>query len=338
MTTFGVFVGDTTGAANGADNDSLTIQNNQILKATIGIQSIGGATAGQQDDNLLIDGNTIGDSVVANSIGRIGMNVGQATGATVSRNTVLNVVTTDSAITSSNNARGILISTGTANSSVVRNNVSGVRYTSTGGYAGKGIDINTGSATSNLTVANNFVSDIKGDGWSDVMSDGIAGIRILGTTGGINLYYNSVNLGSGSFAGNSSGTQSAALAIASTVTGLDIRNNILASNLVNTAASGAKTYAVFSATTTNAVFTPSKYNDSFASGAQGVLGSLNALDRTTLAAWQTATGQDGASVAGDPLFNSATDPPITNIPSAASNAGTPPGNPASPAGASPSTA
>jgi hypothetical protein len=307
ITNFGIFVGQTSGAANGEDNDNVAIQNNIIRRATIGIQAIGGTTAGQQNDNLFIDNNTIGDATVANSIGRIGMNVGQATGATVSRNTVFNVVTSDAGINANSNSRGIIISTGTTNSVVTRNNVNGIRYTNTSGYGGKGIDINTGSATSNLTVSNNFVSDITGDGWSDVTTDGIAGIRILGTTGGVNLYNNSVNLGSGTFAGNTSGTRSAALAIGASVTALDIRNNILSTNLVNSNASGARSYSVFNAATTNAGMATINYNDYAPSGTQGVIGSLNAVDATTLAAWQTATAQDANSLNVAPVFVSATD-------------------------------
>ncbi|MBS1797763.1 MAG: hypothetical protein JSS81_28330, partial [Acidobacteria bacterium] len=312
VTNFGIFAGDSTGAANGADNDNLTIQNNRIIKTTIGIQAVGGATAGQQNDNTVIDGNTIGDTVVSNSIGRTGLFVGQTTGGTISRNTIQNVVTTDSGITSSNNARGISVSTGVTNFSVVRNSVTGVRYTSTGGYAGKGIDVNTGNAASNLTIANNFVSDIRGDGWNSLTGDSIVGLRILGTTGGVNIYNNSVNLGSGSFAGNSSGTLSAAFYADSTVTALDVRNNVFATNLDNTAATD-KSYAVATTATSNTLFAQINYNDYFVSGAAGTIGLLNAIDSTTLAAWQTASGQDANSKAVDPQFTSATDLHLGNV-------------------------
>ncbi len=323
VVTFGVFVGDTTGAANGADNDNLTLQNNQILKSTIGIQAIGATTG--LNDNPLITGNTIGDAVNANSIGRIGMNVGQSTGATISLNTITNINTSDPAITSSNNATGMILGSGLVNSTVTRNTISGMRYTSTAGYGGKGMDINTGSTTSNLTVSNNFISDIAGDGWSDLTSDSIVGLRIQGTTGGVKLYHNSVNLGGGSFAGNIDGTASAALFLGSSTTGLDIRNNIFATNLNNTATASDKTYAIATAATTNSIFTTVNYNDYFVSGSASFVGLLNAIDRLTLANWRTASGQDLQSVAGDPLFLSATNLHlnISGGPSAAENVGTP---------------
>ena len=98
-----------------------------------------------------------------------------------------------------------------------------------------------------------MISDIRGDGWSSLLGDAVVGIRIgatngsNSTTGGIKLYNNSVNLGSGSFAGNASGTQSAALFLSSVTSDLDIRNNVFATNLLNSAASSAKSWAIYSA-------------------------------------------------------------------------------------------
>lgn len=301
---FGVFVGQTSGAANGEDNDNIAITGNTIRRCVIGIQTIGGTTAGQQNDNTFIDNNIIGDATAANSIGRYGMNVGQSTNATVSRNTIQNVITSDAAISSTNNATGIIISTGTTNSLFTRNNITGVKYTGTSGYGGKGFDISTGVTASNVTLSNNFVSDIGGDGWNALTSDAIIGIRITGTSGGFNLYHNTVNL-TGSFAGNTSGTQSAALFINSAVTALDIRNNIFVASLDNTNTTSDKTWAINSAAA-NTAFTTINYNDYSVSGAAGVLGFLTA-DLVTLADIQTATAQDANSINVAPVFVSATD-------------------------------
>ncbi len=321
VTTFAIFVGDTNGAANGPDNDNLTLQNNLIQKATIGVQAIG-ATAGP-NDNPLITGNELGDATtVSNSLGRIGMNVGESTGGTITLNTITNVVTSDSAISTNNNATGLILSSGLVNTSVTRNRITDVRYTSTGGYGGKGIDISTGNASSNLLIANNFVSNVKGDGWNALGSDSIVGLRIRGTTGGVKVYANSINLGSGDFAGNSSGTASAAFYAEAGVTGLDLRNNIFATNLNNTTTATDKTYAVATAATTSAQFTTIDYNDYFPSGTAGYVGLLNGVDRLTLSNWQGATGQDAASLSVDPLFVSATDLHLTT-PSPVENAGTP---------------
>jgi hypothetical protein len=377
--TFGVFVGDTTGASAGADNDNLIIQNNQINLARTGIQAVG--AAGGVLDGLQITGNLIGDNTLANSIGRIGITCSVADSATISGNTIKNIFlaadtastfamslasltnstvsqntisaiqstgssvltvgiaasTTTSNLTITQNTidgvsssgsvgpQGISIGTGVLSSSVTRNNVTNITYTGTSGYGGKGIDINTGSASSALTVANNFVSNIKGDAWTTGANilDTIMGIRVIGTTGGVNIYSNSVNLGSGSFTSASGATVTMAMYVASTATALNIRDNIFANNLDNTSSASDKNYAIYS-DAANTAFTDINYNDYFTSGAAGVLGFLTS-DRTTIAAWRTATGKDLQSIAGDPLFTSATDLHIlpTIAQSVVTNAGTP---------------
>jgi hypothetical protein len=210
---------------------------------------------------------------------------------------------------------------------VMRNNITGIRHTGAGGFGGVGIELTTQGGPINTILANNFISDIGGDGSSNALVNGIAGIRILGDTLGVSLYYNSVNLGSGSFAGNANGTQSAALAITNSTFGLDIRNNIFATNLVNTNAPGAKTYAILTSASSSGIFSAINHNDYYATGAQAVLGRLNNIDRTTLADWQTASGQDANSIAANPFFISPTDlhidPNPLRLASPVDNAATP---------------
>ena len=130
-----------------------------------------------------------------------------------------------------------------------KNNIYSLWYTGSSGYGAKGIELAasiTGNA--NLSIDNNLVSDLRGDGWTSLLSDAIVGIRLgavklpeatilSGTTNGLKLYNNTVNLTSGSYAGYNAATLSAALYLywGSTptgVTGIDIRNNIFVSNLV----------------------------------------------------------------------------------------------------------
>jgi hypothetical protein len=177
VTNVAIFAGAVDGGAAGADNDQLTIQNNRIFRSTIGIQAIG-SPAGPNDVMTIVD-NTIGDPVVADSIGRYGIVAGQTSGSTISRNTVRNVVTGDAATTPLNNATGIALTTGTVGTSVTRNIVTGIRYTGPSGYGGKGIDVDTGVAASDLTIANNAISDVRGDGWNDLGGNSIVGLRIL---------------------------------------------------------------------------------------------------------------------------------------------------------------
>ena len=303
VTNVAIFAGDADGGAGGADNDQLTIQNNRIFRSTVAIQAIG--TPGGPNDATTIVDNTIGDPVVGDSIGRHGIVVGQMTGGTISRNTITNVVTTDGATTPLNNPTGIALTAATVSTSVTRNVVTGIRYTGPAGYGGKGIDVDTGVASSDLTIANNAISDVRGDGWNDLGGNSIVGLRLLGTTGGVKVYNNSIRLGSGASFGNANGTASAAFFAAAGVTGLDVRNNIFATNLDNIAVSSDRTYAI--ATTATAPFSTVDFNDYFVFGPAGATGLLGGTDRFGISSWQAATGQDVASMEVDPHFVSATD-------------------------------
>ena len=312
------------GSNSSSDIDNLTIENNQIQRCTIGIQAFG--FTGAAMDDLVIRGNTIGGTAVADYIGRYGIYSGSASNALITGNTVRNVNMNIAAIAAANNATGIGLASNFVNSSVTRNNITNIAYTGTSGYGGKGIDVATGSSSSNLTIANNFISNIRGDGWSNLAGDSIVGMRIGGTTGGVNIWNNSINLGSGTFAGNSSGTASAALGVISGASALDIRNNILASNLDNTTASTDKTYAIATTATTNTLFAAIDNNDYYivpVSGTTGgFVGLLNALDRATLANWQTASGSDAASKDVNPNFVSATDLHLSDPTNAVVSGGT----------------
>jgi hypothetical protein len=299
-TTFaGIFAGSgTTASTTGialASNSNLTIANNTTIDSQYGIV-VAGSTVAQTGTS--ITGNTIGSATPADYIGLIGLFVSNLNGATVSNNNIFNI------ITGLLNPMGINIQGGVINSTFNANRIDAIRYTGTGGYGGKGININTGNAASNLTLSNNMISNIGGDGWSAFESDAIVGIRVLGTSGGLNIFHNTVNL-SGSFAGNTSGTLSAAMYFSSGASALNVRNNIFRTSLDNTAITTDKTYAIYTAGA-NTAFTSISHNNYVVSGTPGVLGFLSA-DQTTLPLLTTAFGQNTGSVSIAPVFVSATD-------------------------------
>lgn len=300
-TSYGIWAGSATIGTAGDDNDNLTIQNNSISKAYYGIRADAGATG--LNNTLVITGNSIGSATATNEVLYRGISLSQATGASVSNNTVFNML-----LTTAFNPAAIEIGTGVVSSTFNANIITEIAALNTGGYGGRGFTINTGNASSSLTLSNNSISNVRGSGWNSFTSDVIAGILIgnsASTTGGVNLYYNSVNLGSGTFAGNSSGTLSAALAVAqSGATNLDVRNNVFATNLVNSGAAAAKSYAIYSAAA-NTAFTNINFNDYYVSGTQGVLGFIGS-DRVDLAAIQAGFGQNASSINANPLFNTAT--------------------------------
>lgn len=309
---FGIYVGGN-GTAAGADNDNTVIFNNLIQRCQIGMQVIGDA-AGVLD-NLIISDNTIGGSVTADYIGRIGMQINQATGAIITKNTVKNHLYTAAA-----DGFGILLGSGFINSIVTRNNVTNLEASNSGGYGMTGIYIATANAASNLTVANNFVSDIRGWSWtSSILGDTVVGIRVVGAnTGGINIWYNSVNL-FGNYAGANQSTVTAAFMVNATApTNLDVRNNNFVNSFNNTTVTTDKNYAVYT-NSSNSIFSDINYNNYFVSGSQGVLGAINSTDVATLPALQTATAKDANSVNLDPLFISGSDlhlqsaSPVRNI-------------------------
>ncbi|WP_290662412.1 hypothetical protein, partial [Ignavibacterium sp.] len=170
---------------SGGDYDNTTIQNNEFQKSNTGMQFTGVSTG--ITNGGLVSKNTFGSDTDSLSIGNVGVILSYVDGLNFTENTIKNVKV-------GTNPKGLIVSTSTTNSSITRNLITGIVYTGSGGYGGKGVDINTGSATSNLTIANNMLSNIRGDGWSTFSTDAIVGIRILGTTGGLKLYYNSVNL------------------------------------------------------------------------------------------------------------------------------------------------
>ena len=294
-TSYAISAGSTIGST-GNDNDNLTIQNNVIMKAYYGIYASGASTG--LYNNMTILGNIIGDTNTNNTIGKYGIYLGYARSSNISQNSIKNINGTIS------NPIGMYIGTGIDSTTFLRNSISGIKYTGTSGYGGKGMDITTGISSSALTIANNLISDISGDGWNNFSTDNIIGIRISGSTGGIKIYDNSINL-SGTISRSGATTdKSAALYIASTVGGLDIKNNSLNNSIVNSSGTSAA-YAIYS-DAANTAFTAINYNNYFVAGSQAMLAYL-AADQSTLAAWKTASGQDVNSLNGNPAFASPTD-------------------------------
>ena len=310
LTTLGGIIasGSVLGSPAEVANTNTVITNNTLTKSQYGISVAGSATA---QSGTVISDNTIGSAIVTDYIGYAGVFLSNANAAQVKSNNIFNISTT------AFNPIGIDISAGVINSRFDANLIDNVKYTGTSGFGGKGINVNTGTATSNDTLSNNMVSNIGGDGWSNLLGDAIVGIRIgatgaaTTTTGGIFLYHNTVNL-LGPFAGNANGTASAALYLSSTATGIDLKDNILVSSLDNTNAAD-KTWAINSAGTVSgappalaAGFTANDYNDYSVSGSAGMLGFIGG-DRAALGNIQIGFGGNINSKNVMPVFTSASD-------------------------------
>jgi len=296
--TYGIHIGGSTltsTPSTGADNNNNTIKYNNISRSFCGI-GVSGTTT-NPSTGLTIEENYIGSSNASEYNGKYGTYLAYCTGATILSNTIFNQ------IGATTTPIGLNLGTDVLNSQISKNNINNITYTGTGGYGGRGMYISVGSTNCGLTFDNNVIYKIGGDGWSTFAGSSMVGMYFDGTTGGVNIYYNSVYL-SGEYARSTATLTAAILFNTTTVTNVDLRNNIFQNSMNNTTVETDKNYAIYS-TAPNTSFANINYNDYYANGPQGILGYLGG-DQITLAAWQGASGGDGNSLNADPLYNSTT--------------------------------
>lgn len=336
-TSFGIAAtvdGAAPATTGGMNNDTVNITGNTILRTYYGIYANGTAavSAGGLDfwnisnniigpvssgtDNIGLSGiwianalgvNILGDSIRnLNALTRTGAGAlilnSNVTGAVISKNTIRDI-TCAASVSGATSLAGILLGSNVTNATISKTMVKSISNTSTGGYGVRGIIINSAQTPSNVTVSNSIITDI----WcySDPGSTyWPAGIHIDGSTGGIKLYNNTVNL-FGAHPGLTSGTGAASLLVSSASAGLDIRNNVFADTYHNSSSTTDMSYAFYSAVP-NSAYSNIDFNDYYVSGTPGILGYLNA-NLTTLAGIKAATVQDNSSVNVNPQFVSGYD-------------------------------
>ncbi|MBS0657332.1 MAG: cadherin-like beta sandwich domain-containing protein [Verrucomicrobia bacterium] len=297
--------GATLGSAAQAPNSDNTLQNNLFQRAATGVLIAGETTA--LDQNWLLSGNAFGSATAADKLTVRGLLLSGCGNFTVTGNLIAGVSSPTTA-----NATGLEISGVINGGAITRNEIRDIRQTSAGAFGAHGLLLGASSTAAGVLVASNFISDVAAFGRTTVVSANDNGYGIMvNSGGGYRLVSNTVVLNSDQSVG---GVQPV-LNIASAVTtagSLEIRNNILA----NTQTTGTR-YAIYNGSTAGAaIFSTINHNDYFAPivGFQGTA-------RATLGAWQTATAQDAASLAVDPLFVSGTDFHLQSA-SPLSNAGT----------------
>ncbi len=293
--------------SNSGNNPNLILENNNITKAYTGISVSPPATS--LNTGLIIRNNTIGSATAADYVAFRGISLINATAALISGNTI-SVKTALSV-----NIAGIEVGAGATDTRIDANTISGVFNSNTSGYGAYGINLLAGTGH---IVSNNMISDISMVNYNNSTTTwNPFGIRIEGGTNH-KIYYNSINMAGALPAPTATHFSAPLLVVNSTVTGLDIRNNIFA-NTITGIASG-KSFAIHAPTGTT--FANINYNDYFVSGANGIIGFLGA-ERLTLADWKTATGQDANSVSVEPIFMSPTDLHLESSNLALNNVGTP---------------
>ncbi|MFZ5432823.1 MAG: hypothetical protein ACOZB3_03520 [Calditrichota bacterium] len=189
---------------------------------------------------------------------------------------------------------GIYIGTTHRSDTVFISNNKIDQVTTAGVYA-VGIRIKPDSAAAVIRIFNNFIYDFRATGTAQVRA-------IFLSSGQLELASNSIYVNDVAGTGATYGLYNGALASQATMT---LTNNIFANTeQTNTA------YNLFQLLTITPI--TSDYNVFFGSGSSYRLGRW-AGDQWTLAAWQTATGDDIHSLEGNPEFLSPTDPHISSM-------------------------
>jgi hypothetical protein len=319
----------------GPDNDNITIQSNTITSTYYGIYATGTATINVGgSNNWIIDNNNIGTAtsnigfrgifatnapsitITNNTIQNLTPGASGMSGiflssglnnAAVSQNTISNITCTAIASGATGAATGINIGTNVMNSVIEKNVILNVTNTHTAGYSGRGITINT-SANSNTSVRNNMISGISGTGDNTVGTVWPLGITLEGSSGGVNIENNSVNL-SASIAGLPTASASAAMYIATTGTNNVIRNNIFCNTYDNTNSATDVAFGVYSSAATGTNISIMNYNDYYVGGTGNipVMGYVASTQQLSLPAMQASFGGNLNSQNVLPVFVSPTD-------------------------------
>ncbi|MEQ1744256.1 MAG: hypothetical protein ABMA02_02440 [Saprospiraceae bacterium] len=300
--TFGIHVSGATLSTTGTgeNNDNVVIQNNAISKAYWGIYARS-STFGGANDGLQIIGNSIGGALVADYVMFRGMDIYYANAPLISQNTIFNM----DASTLSASIAGIEIGTGVTNAQVLRNNLTGIKNTNSGGWGSYGIFLSTTTGITGTLIANNFISDMLGANYVSGTTFHSYGIRL---SGGYNtkVYNNSVNF-FGSVTSGATASISANMIISTTLAqGTEVRNNIFR-NTHDFTAAGSNIYNLYMPTGVQLAASDNNdfYGQSTATTTSHV--GFNGGNLTTLDTWRQATGQDAASFYAQPIFTSNTD-------------------------------
>ncbi|QQS34342.1 MAG: hypothetical protein IPM50_07195 [Acidobacteriota bacterium] len=288
-------------AENGRPNSNNAIRNNSCVGVQNCVFTSGDAVT--RDQNWVISENDFGSTTVAQKLSFRGVFVSGADNFQITENRISGIA---SSTGTSATMSGIQIAGVINGGLIARNEIKDIRQNNTVGWGSNGLLIGSTSSTSGLVIANNFISDIRSQGFNGfAVADNGYGVAIA-TGGGYNVYNNTVVMDTNqtTVGGHSSNFLILATVVAG---GVDLRNNII----VNTQTIGNR-YGIIDMGTTAAAYSALDYN-LYHNPTGANFGRLNSVNHATLAAWQGATARDANSLSGDPLFVSPTDLHITNL-------------------------
>ena len=225
----GIYAGGTsiTSTGAGSDYDNLTIENNSVKSCYNAIHVMGGTA--NQCDNLIVRDNEVGSTVATEQVSFRGITLQHVVNGLIEGNTVMSMI-----VNTSINIAGIEVNGTASTGTIVRQNkIYDIKSTSTGGYGAYGINITSGTG---IEITNNVIYGVVTTNYSTTSTQWNAfGIRLTGGTGH-KIYYNSINMYGNYTTGSTTAAASAALIVTATsVTGIDIRNNIFANKMTATA-------------------------------------------------------------------------------------------------------
>lgn len=282
---------------------NITIQNNSISTAFIGVY-VNGGTVPQNGSNVYLLNNTINASGT-NAITGIGLYMQGVNGAMISGNDIGNIINADA---SSNERIGIWAASGTINTTIQKNKIHDLQFTGTGGWSARGINITTTVSPANITAQNNFIYNITADGDSYASIGAYydpVGIYANGTQTGINIFNNSIYLYGNTI--NLAGAYSHCIDLGTGSTA-DVRNNILVNNLGLLSATGVGAVCL-SVQSSASQLVNSNYNCLYSSPVAGIgnLGKISTTDYSTIAQWRNASSLEQKSFNLLPAFTSLSD-------------------------------
>ncbi len=211
-TSTAVIIGDGAIVGNPGYFSDITLQNNDIKKAYIGVYIY--AVVSALVNNVTITSNSI-NSPGADAIRLVGVYAQSVDGLTISNNNIGNFEPTSAEFD-----RAIWLATAVKNAVVSGNTISNLAYTGTSSYAPIGINVSTGINNTNVAVRNNTITNLTSSGSGTVMPmfvySALSGVTISG-----NRISDSKNT-------NTTGYGAAGIVLAPTSNGtIRVRNNFI---------------------------------------------------------------------------------------------------------------
>jgi len=322
-----ITISDATIIANPGYFTNINIENNLIQRSLYGIYANAKVVAGN-GNGLSIKNNAL-NTIGANAIRYVGIYLKGVDGATVDANTIGNFFNTDSATD-----RGIFLADTVRNTIVSNNKISNLNYIGTNGLGAHGIYLSTGYANANISIYNNMIANLSGDGanFTTGSVENPTGIMIDNfpyDQTGIKIYHNSIFLGGVvGFTNtlNKPNAVSSCIRLKGTCKA-EIINNILVNNLGRKDSFGFGAVCIFTSSG-SAQFDGLNYNDYIVNpsgnGVKLIGYKYNGGGSyPTLFTWKTATSKDVNSVSITPSFISGTDLHLNENNNSLNNLGVP---------------